>query len=191
MARVKEFDTDKAIDQAMEIFWRNGFNKSSLSQLTEATGLHKGSLYGAFQSKEHLFQLCLDRYMSDTRNAFSNSSLGPKEYIGDFFSRKLNCSQKRREKGCLLMNSSMEFAHNAEEKKKLDTLLKGVQDNFKTALSKGKEVGEFSKSMNVNQTSERLLALAFTMENMGKLGKDKKFLANIANGTLSELKIQI
>ena len=40
MARTKEFDTDKAIDQALEVFWQHGYHKASLAQLTEATGLH-------------------------------------------------------------------------------------------------------------------------------------------------------
>lgn len=191
MARAKEFDTEKAIDQAMEIFWQYGFNRSSLSQLTKATGLHKGSLYAAFKSKEHLFQICLKRYMNKAANDFHSSHLGPREYLKTFFLKKLNCAPKRKKRGCLLMNSSLEFAHDTKEKKKLNALLDGVQKNLKSALVKGQELGEFSQEMDPDKWAERLLALAFTIENMGKLGKDKTFLVNITNGTLNALNIDV
>ena len=89
------------------------------------------------------------------------------------------------------MNSSLEFAHDTKEKKKLNTLLDGVQKNLKSALVKGQELGEFSQEMDPDKWAERLLALAFTIENMGKLGKDKTFLVNITNGTLNALNIDV
>ena len=191
MARAKEFDTDQAIDKALEVFWQNGFNKASLTMLTQATGLHKGSLYGTFKSKEHLFQLCLDRYMGNSRRRFYNSQQSPAQYLSDFFKTKLNCNKTRRAKGCLLMNSSIEFSNDPKEKKKLNELLKGIENNLKTVVKAGIDSGEFPKITNASQMAERLLALAFTIEEMGKLGKDKKFLANVANGVLKDLDIQV
>ncbi|NQZ02016.1 MAG: TetR/AcrR family transcriptional regulator [Bdellovibrionales bacterium] len=190
MARTKEFDTDKAIDQALEVFWQHGYHKASLAQLTEATGLHKGSLYGAFKSKDHLFQLCLDRYISMTSQAFSPSGLSAREYIAKFFEQKLNCSSSRKKKGCLLMNSSLELAGENKDAKRLSAMLAGVEANLRSAVETGVESGEIAKSVDSEKMAQRLLALAFTIEEMGKLGKDKDFLVNIANGTLKELKIE-
>ena len=51
MARALEFDKDDIIVKAMEVFSEKGFHGSSLADLTKATGLHKGSLYNAFESK--------------------------------------------------------------------------------------------------------------------------------------------
>lgn len=191
MARTKEFDIDKAIDQALNVFWDNGYQQASLAMLTEATGLHKGSLYGTFKSKENLFQLSLDRYMQNTANAFLNSKKSASEYLRGFFSRKLNCSKIRRARGCLLMNSSLELAGDKNKKKRLDKMLSSVEENLRQVVISGVENNEFNLSVGVNEATERLMALAFTIEEMGKLGKDKAFLQNISNGVLKEFNITI
>lgn len=62
--RPRNFDPDAALDQALAVFWRNGFQGASLSELTEAMGLSKPSLYAAFGDKEALYLKALDRYAS-------------------------------------------------------------------------------------------------------------------------------
>jgi AcrR family transcriptional regulator len=63
MGRTRAFDTDVAVDQALEVFWRKGYEGTSLSDLTEALGINRPSLYAAFGNKEGLFQRALDRYL--------------------------------------------------------------------------------------------------------------------------------
>jgi AcrR family transcriptional regulator len=60
--RPRGFDVDDTLDRALEVFWRHGFQGTSLSELTEATGLSKPSLYAAFGDKEALYLKALDRY---------------------------------------------------------------------------------------------------------------------------------
>lgn len=62
--RPRSFDTDTALEQATQVFWRHGFTGTSLSDLTEATGLSKPSLYAAFGDKESLYLHCLERYVA-------------------------------------------------------------------------------------------------------------------------------
>jgi AcrR family transcriptional regulator len=64
MSGRKQFDVDKALDQAMRVFWQRGYSEASLDALGSATGLGRGSLYGAFGSKDALFRQSLDRYSS-------------------------------------------------------------------------------------------------------------------------------
>ncbi|MGW4246403.1 TetR/AcrR family transcriptional regulator, partial [Nocardia sp. NPDC004722] len=61
--RPRSFDADTALDQALEVFWRNGFEGTSLTDLTTATGINKPSLYAAFGNKEQLFGKVLTRYL--------------------------------------------------------------------------------------------------------------------------------
>lgn len=61
--RTREFDTDQALDQALRLFWRNGYEGTSLADLTEAMGITKPSLYAAFGNKEALFRQIIDRYV--------------------------------------------------------------------------------------------------------------------------------
>jgi len=53
---------DKALDAAMQVFWRKGYEGASLSDLTQAMGINRPSLYAAFGDKETLFRRALDRY---------------------------------------------------------------------------------------------------------------------------------
>jgi AcrR family transcriptional regulator len=62
MGRPRGFDAEKALDEAMEVFWRHGYEGATIAQLTEAMGINPPSLYAAFGSKEGLLKAALDRY---------------------------------------------------------------------------------------------------------------------------------
>lgn len=62
MGRHREFDVDKALDAALCVFWRKGYEGASYSDLTEATGVERPALYSAFGNKEALFRRALARY---------------------------------------------------------------------------------------------------------------------------------
>lgn len=74
--RPRAFDADKALDEAVEMFWRRGFDGTGISDLIKAMGINPTSLYGAFGNKEELFRKALDRYTE-----------GPARYIGEAFSQ--------------------------------------------------------------------------------------------------------
>src|SRR5882757_8313605 len=60
--RPRSFELDKALDSALQVFWRKGYEGASLSDLTTAMGINRPSLYAAFGDKEALFRKVLDRY---------------------------------------------------------------------------------------------------------------------------------
>ena len=60
--RPRSFDTGKALDRALDVFWRKGYEGASLSDLTKAMAINRPSLYAAFGDKETLFRKALDRY---------------------------------------------------------------------------------------------------------------------------------
>jgi AcrR family transcriptional regulator len=62
MGRPREFDTEEALDAAMEVFWRHGYEGATIAELTTAMGINPPSLYAAFGSKEGLLKAALDRY---------------------------------------------------------------------------------------------------------------------------------
>ena len=64
MGRPREFDVDKALDLALQVFWRKGYEGASMADLTETMGITKPSLYAAFGNKEELFRKALDRYVN-------------------------------------------------------------------------------------------------------------------------------
>ena len=72
LGRPRAFDVEKALDRAMEVFWRRGYLGTSLSDLTEAMGINRPSLYAAFGNKESLFRKALDHYAK-----------GPSSYLSE------------------------------------------------------------------------------------------------------------
>jgi AcrR family transcriptional regulator len=62
IGRPRAFDTDIALDRALQVFWRKGYEGTSLSDLTKAMGINRPSLYAAFGNKANLFRQALDRY---------------------------------------------------------------------------------------------------------------------------------
>ncbi len=71
MARPREFDETRALDQALCVFWKLGFEGAAISDLTEATGLQRQSLYNTFGDKHGLFLASLQRYRSRSDEALT------------------------------------------------------------------------------------------------------------------------
>ena len=110
MARPRSFDPDEALDLARDVFWQNGFQGTSLDDITAATGLAKPSLYAAFGDKNALFLKFLDRYhASIVANAERALSQGPS--ARDAIERWLTgfvpyCSGTKGIRGCLSVNTA-------------------------------------------------------------------------------------
>ena len=71
--RPPAFNHEEALEKAMHVFWAHGYEGASMSDLTEALGVNKPSIYGAFGSKEELFRKTLQRYVQ-----------GPAAFVGAF-----------------------------------------------------------------------------------------------------------
>jgi AcrR family transcriptional regulator len=72
--RPRAFDADSALDRAVEVFWRFGYEGASMSDLTDAMGINRPSLYAAFGSKEELFRKAVARY-AETEMAYAREAL--------------------------------------------------------------------------------------------------------------------
>jgi AcrR family transcriptional regulator len=74
LARAREFDVDRALDAAMLVFWRLGYERATLAELTKAMGINRPSLYAAFGNKQELFRRALERYASGP-DAYEHAAL--------------------------------------------------------------------------------------------------------------------
>ncbi|MFE4974849.1 TetR/AcrR family transcriptional regulator [Kitasatospora sp. NPDC056651] len=72
--RPRAFDPDTALDRALEVFWRQGYEGTSMADLTAAMGINRTSLYATFGNKEQLFHQALDRYVTSP-GAFAAEAL--------------------------------------------------------------------------------------------------------------------
>jgi AcrR family transcriptional regulator len=77
LGRPREFDLDAALDEAMEVFWRRGYEGATIAELTGAMGINPPSLYAAFGSKEGLLKAALDRYTSQRNECMAEILSAP------------------------------------------------------------------------------------------------------------------
>ncbi|CAG9266365.1 TetR family transcriptional regulator [Paraburkholderia unamae] len=108
MGRPRQFDRDHAIEQALHLFWEQGYEATSLSQLKSSIGggISAPSFYAAFGSKEALFQECAQRYLSKyaiVSEPLWDTTLSPRDAIETMLraSAKMQC-ERGHPKGCMV-----------------------------------------------------------------------------------------
>lgn len=117
MGRPREFDIDTALDSAAGLFWRNGYDRTSLSDLTKAIGITPPSFYFAFKSKEALFKQVLDRYQSGHLGFFAealNQETPRAVAEGVLYGLANAYTTKPYPPGCLALNNSLPCADGSD-----------------------------------------------------------------------------
>ena len=137
----KQFDVDEALDRAMRVFWERGYADASLDVLGNATGLGRGSLYGAFGNKDALFRTCLDRYASRYGalhdEALAARSGDPVRAVEAFLDATLaRIEDPTLPTGCLIAQSAAQSATLEEDSgARVRALLDGQRRRVRAALA--------------------------------------------------------
>jgi len=108
--RPRQFDASKALDAALLLFWRHGYEGTSLAALTCAMGINVPSLYAAFGNKEALFRKALDRYLQGPASYLLTAMKEPtaRRAIQTLFRGAIDMvMQRRHPDGCLLVQGAL------------------------------------------------------------------------------------
>ena len=112
--RPRQFDIDKALDQAIRVFREHGYNATSIGDLISAMGLASGSIYKAFKDKRAVFLAAFDRYMSlrnDQLRQVADTTKGGRERLSDVLAFYVESSKGiEGRRGCLVVGSAVELA---------------------------------------------------------------------------------
>ena len=143
--RTRQFDVDEALDRAMEVFWARGYEGTSLTDLTDAMGINRPSLYAAFGSKEQLFRKALDRYQTGPQSFLSEALEKPTaravaEAIFAGFIRMLRGRDKVR--GCLIVCGALACGEEGEPVRRelvqlRQTAVSTLRERFERAVQEG------------------------------------------------------
>ncbi len=192
MARPKEFIPEETLKKAMDVFWRQGYEATSIEDLVTHMGINRGSLYETFGDKRQLYSAALDRYctqvMSDRLKVLDEPGSAC-EAIRNFFRRIVNIAgTEAAKKGCLVANSAMELSpHDKEAGKRVTRTLKWVEDRFHQTLRRAKTQGELDHSKNLRAMARTLTCLLQGAAVMAKAGADKHTLQDIVQSGLTIL----
>lgn len=194
MARPVEFDESKVLTNAMEQFWKEGYEASSVQKLLDCTGINRGTLYNSFGDKDTFFKSCVDQYnaVMDQHIAASlkNEKLAAWDAISAYFSEAvINVPNKHRSMGCLLVNSVCESINYDKEMKKvirgsLATIRKALLSRLKEAHKKGK----IRKGITAEFAADALMNTLHGVRVNSRDGKNAKQLQELINFTVNSIK---
>lgn len=154
MARTKDFDEQEVLAKAVDVFWRKGYNGTSMQDLVDGLGISRSSLYDTYGDKHTLYLKALEKYQCNSSGAMCsivNNTLSAKDAI-----RKLleYTTTDEEQKGCFLVNSEVEVApHDTEVSKMICSSGQQIEDAFYIAIKKGQDSGEIT-----NKQAARALA---------------------------------
>ncbi|WP_420571550.1 TetR/AcrR family transcriptional regulator [Kordia sp.] len=160
MARKKEYNEDVVVEKAMRLFWRNGYETTSMQMLEKEMGINKFSIYSSFGSKHGLFLESLKSYKNKVNFIFDqirNSNNGIED-IKDFFYNSVRiCNVSGNQKGCLITNTYNEFSE--KEDKIINEQMNSFMNNLKELfIEKLKMDSKKDKETILKQANYLLLA---------------------------------
>jgi TetR/AcrR family transcriptional regulator, transcriptional repressor for nem operon len=113
MARPIEFDRPKAVNRALALFWRQGYQATSLADLLAAMGIGRSSFYAAFTDKRSFFIECLDLWAARTLDLLQRArmEMPPVDALQHFFEHSFVVARGAKANwGCMLVNTVLEMA---------------------------------------------------------------------------------
>jgi AcrR family transcriptional regulator len=185
MGRPREFDMEKALDKALDVFWRNGYEAASIADLTAAMGINPPSLYAAFGNKEGLFRKALDRYV-EQRTRFWNEALdaptarGMVEHLlrkgADFLTEECNPH------GCMIVRSALSCSEAEDSIKRELTARRALgETRLRERLKHAKKDGELPPELDPADYARFIMTMMEGMSVRAAAGATRKDLHRIAD----------
>jgi TetR/AcrR family transcriptional repressor of nem operon len=149
MARPRAFDTDLALERAMDVFWEMGYEEATLPDLLSGMQLTRGSLYKAFKDKKTLFLITLDRYekqnVADAVALLSDTNIGHGwERILTLFHSIVDVVGQDDRRGCLLCSAAAGPAsYDPDIEKAVHHSLQQLRAGFVYALDADGNLADF------------------------------------------------
>lgn len=188
MSGKPQYDESAVLNAAIGVFWRHGFANASISDLTEATGLSRSSLYQRFGDKDGLFNECLrlytERVLERMNSIQSESSRVTIEaLLREFLPDSAGTSHH---KGCLLSRSLTE-QQNLTTAGKM-TMSEGIcqqRQVLLNILAKGQQTGEIAKDVDTELLAWYYFGILQAVVNLPSAGASRQMLSQLIDTSMS------
>lgn len=192
MARTKAFDQSAVLEKALHIFWRDGYDATSMDSLVKGLGISRSSIYDTFGDKRALFLKALEAYRQRSSEVVIDilkNHQQPKIAFREILENSMEvtaCDKER--KGCFIANSAVEMASYDEETRAIAVENKArVITAFTDAISRGQLAGDISKKFTATQLAEFIYATYNGLQVVGKFENDEQKLKQSVRLALSLL----
>lgn len=193
--RPRIFDEEQALDAALSVFWRRGYQGASLAELTQAMGISKPSLYAAFGNKEQLYLAALDRYREQqlTRHADALAAEPDLKKAMRVFLRSVATMVTAPELpgGCMVVNSAVACDISTLPRRVVAAIGKTVDqssfDLLKARLQKELQDRNLPVNTPVEQLADYFTAIMCGIAVMAKVGVTEQRLFEAVEHALCAL----
>jgi len=193
VARTKEFDPEAALQAALELFWRRGYEATSMSDLVEHLGVGRASIYATFGSKHELYLRALDRYdraglppivreLSQPGPALPAVRTVVRRYATEAADEQL------RRNGCMVTNAAAELApHDPAAARHVERNWDQLETVLHSALVRAQAQGELPADRDPLTLARMLLVLLQGLRVVGKASADPARVRDAAEQALTLL----
>jgi AcrR family transcriptional regulator len=194
MGRPREFDAETALDQAMEVFWRHGYEGATIAQLTEAMGINPPSLYACFGNKEGLLKAALDRYtklrsiwMDEVVAASTAREVAERMLMGIADKQ----TDPANPPGCLLVQGGIACGTGSENVPfELAARRAQNEDQLRDRFVRAKAEGDLKESADPAALARYVSAVSVGMGVMASSGADREALRQVARVAVQAVEAQ-
>ncbi|MDZ4142755.1 MAG: TetR/AcrR family transcriptional regulator [Methylotenera sp.] len=184
MARPAEFERETVLREAMDVFWRKGYNTTSIKDLVDATNIQPGSLYWAFGNKQKLFLAAVNCYRQDIQRLVKTTlkaDLPPLQRIEQFFHGLVaHTTNNGSNNGCLLINTLLEVAEDDNAISEVITqTFNQLEAGFAQVLTLAQQYGEISANKNPENLAKLLIVGMFGLRVYSKNNPDPQAINTI------------
>ncbi|MFE0175450.1 TetR/AcrR family transcriptional regulator [Streptomyces sp. NPDC059002] len=193
MARTKEFDPDAALQSALELFWRRGYEATSMADLVEELGIGRASIYATFGNKHDLYLKALERYGENQKPILlaELSAAGPAlpavRAVVRRFGTEASVGEARLT-GCFITNTAAELApHDEAAARTVEQSWERIETLLHSALVRAQAQGELPADRDPLTLARMLLVLMQGLRVVGKASKDPARVRDAAEQALALL----
>lgn len=182
--RPREFDAEKALDTALLLFWRHGYEGTSLSALTKAMRINVPSLYGTFGNKEMLFRKALDRYLQKPASYLPNALKEPtaRRAAETLFRGAINMvMDPRHPDGCLLVHGALVSGPESNAvRKELGMRRTRAEEAIRRRFEQGKKDGDLGRDVDTAKLARFIATVVWGMSVQAAGGATRSQLKQVA-----------
>jgi len=191
--RQRTFDKDDALSKAMDVFWRKGYSGTSLSDLTEAMGINKPSLYAAFGNKEELFVSAINHYVNEYGIPHFDKLLGSDSNLKDRVKLYLTSivkmlSDSSLPGGCFVVTSTCEAGGDCFPEDAVQTILKINASSMESLIGFFKDEqakGNVASTASPEVLADYLLTIQFGLAVLARNGIKQNKLKQVISHAVS------
>jgi TetR/AcrR family transcriptional repressor of nem operon len=186
MARPRGFDDGEVAQGILDAFWHHGYARTSIPNLTDATGLLPGSLYAAFGSKEDMFRVAVERYVAEIRAALTTDRRGLAGLASVLATVVTLTVKDRARRGCLVLNAIPEATTLSDATRRvlqdaLDEMRRLLRGHLRAAAADARH----ADAADLDELEALCFSAAVSIRVLGRAGQPRKLLQAIADGAVA------